>query len=138
MKFNTRFSPADSKGVDFKDSPSLVQPQFKESQDINNLIRRYLGGDADAIRAVNYADVTSLPDDFQDVQNRIARANTTWHDMPENIRQTYGTPEAFLAACDAELAKSEETPKPTVAVASKPSVGQSDKTDGTSPSSTQS
>lgn len=104
MAFFTRFNPARASGVS-NDAPSLVQPQFKESCDIGNMIRRALTGDQSVFGNPLFLDTLGAPDDFSDAQFRLASARSVWNDLPDHVKQTYGSPENLLAELDKKLAE---------------------------------
>lgn len=113
MAFFTRFKPSRSSGVR-NDAPSLVQPQFKESCEIGNMIRRALTGDTSVFGNPLYLDTLGAPEDFADAQFRLAQARTVWNDLPDHVKQTYGSPENLLTELDRKLAERAKRPSATV------------------------
>ena len=103
MDFFSHYNPPHHEG-EANNEPSLTQQEYRSDCDVNNMIRRAISGDLSVIRKPVYLDVLGAPDNAHDVANRIAEANTIWHDMPDRIRQTYGSPEALLEAIDREVA----------------------------------
>lgn len=123
MIFRTRF---ERKRVGLAISkPSLTQSQYQKDTDINVMIRKALGGDASAIRRGTYGDFRDIPESLHDASNITAAARTTWEEMPERIKQTYGTPEAYVNACLAEMSKEPTKEKPiTTEKIDEPSTGE--------------
>lgn len=123
MNFRTRF---ERKRVGLAISkPSLTQSQYQKDTDINVMIRKALGGDASAIRRGTYGDFRDIPESLHDASNITAAARTTWEEMPERIKQTYGTPEAYVNACLAEMSKEPTKEKPnTTEKTDEPSTGE--------------
>lgn len=102
MKFANHYAPPLDKGVVFE-GESLTQQEYKADCDVNTMIRRAIAGDSTVFRHPVYMDVLNAPDSGMDVANRLADARTIWHDMPDNVRATYGSPEALLAAIDRQI-----------------------------------
>lgn len=123
-KFNTRFNRAPSMGVRF-DKPSLVQPQFKQSCDINCMIKRALGGDMSVFRSCGHiVDASDAPDSYHDAMNIVARADQAWESLPDAVKRAYGNSANFIQAYEksfAETSVSSETSK----------IDKTDKTDKT-------
>lgn len=94
----TRYNPHRVK-VQFS-LPSLCQSHFQRDTDVNDMIRRALIGDRSVFRSMRYCDASDAPSDFHDAQSRIALARSAWEDLPDKIKVTFGSPEAFLAAYD--------------------------------------
>lgn len=112
--FHTRFTPPFSGGVKFV-KPTLCQAHFRESCDINNLVKRGLTGDVSVFRNPRYVDLLAAPDSFADASNRAAFARTVWEDLPQHVKHAYGSPEALLAEFDREVkASAEKRSKPSV------------------------
>lgn len=108
MNFRTRF---ERKRVGLAISkPSLTQSQYQKDTDINVMIRKALGGDASAIRRGTYGDFRDIPESLHDASNITAAARTTWEEMPERIKQTYGSPEAYVNAVISEMSKTPANP----------------------------
>lgn len=96
MKFFTKSNRPKDCGLTFE-AASLVQPQYKESADINVMIRRAIGGDMSVfVGAGKFTDVSDAPESFHDALNISARAETAWQNMPDSLRRTFGNQAAFL------------------------------------------
>lgn len=108
---------------------TLTQKQFAPSCDINCMIQRFLSGDPSAIRRGKFGDFTGLPESLHDACNKVATANSIWENLPETLRATYGSPEALLAALDAQERVTTPTDASTPSEASKPSEASSNKTE---------
>lgn len=85
-------------------SPSLCQRQFAADTDVNVLIQRCLSGDASSLAQgrPSYVDASNSPDSFHDAMNKVARSNSLWESIPEQVRATYGSPEGLLNAIERE------------------------------------
>lgn len=100
--FKTTYSRPAHAGLKFS-VPSLVQPQFARDTDINRMIQRALGGDPSVFaRGGRMVDVSNAPEDVHEVMNIIARGDTAWADLPDSVRRSYGSKEAFINAVVAE------------------------------------
>ncbi len=116
-KFNTRFNRTPFKGVRF-DKPSLAQPQFKQSSDINVMIKRALGGDMSVFRSRGHiVDASDAPESYHDAMNIVARADQAWESLPDAVKRAYGNSTNFIQAYEKSLAETSvtsETPKTEV------------------------
>lgn len=99
--FYTRFNRPTSVGLS-QFSTSLCQKHLQRDCDVNVMIAKFLGGDTSCIRHGVYLDCTSVPSDFSEMQNIIARANSVWHDLPDNVRAAYRSPENLIKVLDDE------------------------------------
>ena len=114
-KFRTRFNRAPSVGVRF-DKPSLVQPQFKDSTDINLMIKRALGGDMSVFRSRgNMVDASNAPESYHEAMNIVARAEQAWDSLPDSVKRAYGNAAIFVQEYEKSLM---EPPKASETAAS--------------------
>lgn len=102
--FYTRFNRPTSVGLS-QFASSLCQKHLKRDCDVNVMIAKFLGGDASCLRHGVYLDCTSVPSDFTEMQNIITRANSVWHDLPDNVRYAYRSPENLIKALDDEQSR---------------------------------
>lgn len=91
MKFKTAYSkrtPSET-NIDYSDIPSMAVQEQKESTDINNILRRFQ--ETGLIEHVNehqdYGDFTNV--DFQTQQNTVAKIQSTFNELPGNVRQQF-------------------------------------------------
>lgn len=100
-RFKTTYDRPPHRGLVCK-APSLVQPQFARDTDINVMIQRALGGDPSvfACGATVGVDALDAPEDFHDAMNKLARGDSAWEELPQALKHSYGSKEAFLAAID--------------------------------------
>lgn len=121
-----RYNLGERRGAVTFTAPSLCQSQFLASTSIDSMIKRAVMGDTSVFRKPQYYDVLACPDSFHDAMNRSAFAASVWHDLPESVKQAYGSPERLLAEYERQLAErandvpvdkpvDKESPKPVTA-----------------------
>lgn len=82
---------------------SIVQQQFKDEVDINNIMDKFQKGLP--ITHVNraqghYSDLTEIPSTYEGMLNQSIKAGASFEALPEKIKRRFGTPEALLAFLD--------------------------------------
>lgn len=82
------------------DEPTRTQQQFKDQVNVNNIMARYRRtGTIDHIRNVQegaYADLSDLPD-YQDALNTVIVAQSTFNNVPSDIRARFqNDPKQFI------------------------------------------
>lgn len=94
----TSLNPPVDEPIDFSGSPSLCQSQFKEQQDINNMIARLARGDTSVLKQTGfYYDISNIPDNLQDALSMQLRARDIWHyEGNADIRQRFVSPENLI------------------------------------------
>ena len=92
-----RARKCDSCGLVFH-QPTKCQQHLSKMCDINNMIARAIAGDASVFRRGDYADVSHMPDDVQEMLNIGNRAREAFEALPADLRAVYPTPDVFLAA----------------------------------------
>lgn len=86
-------------GLSFKGEVTRTQQHLKKFVDVNYMISRALAGDSSVYRHGFSADVTSFPEDYQEVLNVQIRAREAYLALPQPVRDRYPTAEAFYRAC---------------------------------------
>lgn len=74
---------------------------YKDSCDVNMLIRRYENGDQLALLRDNtgaYADLSTLPKNIHDAEKLSKRIRSVYDSMGSDIKAKYGTLDDFLCA----------------------------------------
>ena len=114
-RFKTTYDRPPHRGLECK-APSLVQPQYARDTDINVMIQRALGGDPSVFArgASVGVDALDAPEDFHEAMNQLARGDSAWEELPQALKHSYGSKEAFLAAVDAFAASPVEEKKEDV------------------------
>ena len=84
-------------------APSMTQQHFKESCDINNILKKFSAGDISALGELNaeksiYADVSDFVD-FQQNQNRLIRGKEYFASLPSSVRAEFNNDPAVFAMC---------------------------------------
>lgn len=88
--------------------PSMTQQQFKDEADINYIVSMYdssgvmptFYGDGQPVQPV-FGDFASLPDNAQDMYNRIIEAKNNFDNLPLEVRKRFNyDPAAFLEFVD--------------------------------------
>lgn len=78
--------------------PTKCQQHLSKMCDINTMISRAIAGDTSVFRRGEYADVSHMPDDVQEVLNIGNRAREAFEALPAELRAVYPSPDVFLAA----------------------------------------
>lgn len=74
---------------------------YKDSCDVNMIIRRYENGDQTALLRDNtgaYADLSTLPKNIHDAERLSKRIRAVYDSMGSDIKAKYGTLDDFLCA----------------------------------------
>lgn len=86
--------------VTVNNEPSTTQQHFKDEVDVNHIIDRYTAtGELTHVQGAPglYADV-STAEEYQDLMNNLLAVTRAFEALPDDQRQRYGTPEAWMAA----------------------------------------
>ena len=78
--------------------PTKCQQHLSKMCDINTMISRAIAGDTSVFRRGEYADVSRMPDEVQEVLNIGNRAREAFEALPAELRAVYPSPDVFLAA----------------------------------------
>lgn len=64
---------------------------FAEAQDINNIIKRFLDGDTDAINPQSgfYGDFTNYPRTYAELFDRLQQCENVFNSMPSEIKEKF-------------------------------------------------
>ncbi|UPW41184.1 internal scaffolding protein [Sigmofec virus UA08Rod_5306] len=91
-----------------------IQESLEETK-IENIIRRALGGDEEALRVMHgtYTDVTNAPKSLAEMQQLIIKANQDFEKLPIEVREKFNhDPMQFIAEWGSEeWTKKMERPK---------------------------
>lgn len=89
--------------------PSMTQQQFKDEADINYIVSMYdssgvmptFHGDGQAAAQPVFGDFASLPDNAQEMYNRMIEAKNNFDNLPLEVRKRFNyDPAAFLDFVD--------------------------------------
>jgi hypothetical protein len=83
------------------DDPSLAQQSFKDDVDINVLLERFkvTGQLPQGVRIPTYGDFSAVVD-FRSAQDALRRAETSFMDLPADLRARFShDPQKFLEFC---------------------------------------
>lgn len=107
MEIRSRYNAGVREG--WKSSvPSMTQQQFKDEADINYIVSMYdssgvmptFHGDGQPAQPV-FGDFASLPDNAQEMYNRIIEAKNNFDNLPLEVRKRFNyDPAAFLDFVD--------------------------------------
>lgn len=107
MEIRSRYNAGTREG--WKSSvPSMTQQQFKDEADINYIISMYdssgvmptFHGDGQPSQPV-FGDFASLPDNAQEMYNRMIEAKNNFDNLPLDVRKRFNyDPAAFLEFAD--------------------------------------
>ena len=107
MEIRSRYNAGVRKG--WKSSvPSMTQQQFKDEADINYIVSMYdssgvmptFHGNGQPARPV-FGDFASLPDNAQEMYNRMIEAKNNFDNLPLKVRKRFNyDPAAFLDFVD--------------------------------------
>lgn len=107
MEIRSRYNAGTREG--WKSSvPSMTQQQFKDEADINYIVSMYdssgvmptFHGDGQPAQPV-FGDFASLPDNAQEMYNRIIEAKNNFDNLPLEVRKRFNyDPVAFLEFAD--------------------------------------
>lgn len=98
MNFFTQKNPPPKAGLSFDDEESAVQPQFKDSCDINQMIARLARGDLSVLKSTGvYYDITNIPTDLQSSLNLQIQVRDFWNaDENDALRKRFVVPENLI------------------------------------------
>lgn len=98
IEFRTQLQPRKRTPLSFKDTKSMVRPEFKDETDINKLIKHYSQQEIYEGYLHNvqvFADTTGM--EFHDMQCMVAEGNSSFMELPSNIRYRFDNdPVKFL------------------------------------------
>lgn len=107
MEIRSRYNAGVREG--WKSSvPSITQQQFKDEADINYIVSMYdssgvmptFHGDGQPAQPV-FCDFASLPDNAQEMYNRMIEAKNNFDNLPLEVRKRFNyNPAAFLEFAD--------------------------------------
>lgn len=107
MEIRSRYNAGVREG--WKSSvPSMTQQQFKDEADINYIVSMYdssgvmptFHGDGQPAQPV-FGDFASLPDNAQEMYNRMIEAKNNFDNLPLDVRKRFNyDPAAFLEFAD--------------------------------------
>lgn len=107
MEIRSRYNAGSREG--WKSSvPSMTQQQFKDEADINYIVSMYdssgvmptFHGDGQPAQPV-FGDFSSLPDNAQEMYNRMIEAKNNFDSLPLEVRKRFNyDPAAFLDFVD--------------------------------------
>lgn len=102
--FKQNYKQYKSSITDFSQSPSMVQPQFSEEADINNIMQKYAktGVLPTPNRMAQYLDV-SEGYDYSLLQDKLLNMNQMFSELPSQVRQELRTPQEFYEAFQSPL-----------------------------------
>ena len=97
MKFFTRFSPNNVKGIFFK-NPSLTQQHFRDECDINNIVARanVTGVMPQGTRQPLFGDFSEIPTSYLGVQEYLKNAQENFLSLPSDLRKEFDNNPAAL------------------------------------------
>lgn len=99
MKFFTRFSPPEKKGIEFTD-PSMTEQHFKLECDINYIVNQYqtTGVMPQGDRQPLFGDFAEFPTDLQSSMAMYDEAHDRFMQLDANVRKFFGNDPAKLLA----------------------------------------
>lgn len=81
-----------------------IQASLEESK-LENIIRRFTGGDVSALNAVQgrFFDATTMPQSFAEMQNLVAHVYSEFEALPLEVRAKFDhSPERYMSAYGSE------------------------------------
>lgn len=104
-KYKIEYEMSDPDGSEYDirptKNPTDIQElinSYRDSCDIELLISRFTAGDVNAIRplsAVPDADITNIPENIHELNDRVMAADNVWNSLPENIKANFSDIDDF-------------------------------------------
>lgn len=80
---------------------SRTEQHWKKYADIDNIIKRALGGDTSVYRSGGRnADISDMPDNLQDALNQQISAASLFDALTDDAKRHFGNPEGLLRALE--------------------------------------